>query len=214
MNFLRKNWDLIAFPGIILLLAVLLHNFNIGHVSYLELSAVFGAVLARALLKREKVSGMLFGVVANVLFIFYFLQIHLMGQLILSAFYLILNATGIYSWLRPNKKTHKLLRPTFLHPIWQAGIVLAVAAAAVFGMTARGTIGALDYFVMATGIIGMILMVRKKTDSWVSFIASDTAGIALFWMSGSYLMFVAVFEYLYSDFTAFFRWRKIFRRIK
>ncbi|MCL1892295.1 MAG: nicotinamide riboside transporter PnuC [Alphaproteobacteria bacterium] len=214
MSLVRKNFDLVFFPAGIVALAAALHFLGIGEVSLLELGAVLGAVIARPLLKREKISGMILGIAANILFIFYFMKIHLTGQIILSAFYLALNFAGIYSWMRLDKKTHKLLRPTFLHPMWQAGVMIAIAAAVAVGAGTRGTIGSLDYFVMATGIIGMILLVRKKTDAWVSYIAGDTAGLALFWMSGSYLMLAAMLEYLYTDFAAFFKWRKAFRRIK
>ena len=114
----------------------------------------------------------------------------------------------------PNAKTKKLVRPGFLGPYSRIGIITIAAAAAVFGMVTRGAVGALDYFLMATGIIGMTLLVRKRTDAWASFAAGDAAGLFLFWISGSYLMLATMFVYLYNDTAAFFRWRGVSRKLR
>ncbi|MCL2537986.1 MAG: nicotinamide riboside transporter PnuC [Alphaproteobacteria bacterium] len=212
MNFIRKYWDLIFFPTAMIILTAALHFSGIAKLSYLEFGAVMCAITGRMLLKRENPVGLFFGVVASIIFMLYFLQVQLFGQLVLAAVYVILNGASIYSWLRPSADTGKIIRPTFLPRFWQVGIMLTVTIAAVIGATMRGTVGALDYFVMATGIIGMMLLVRKKTDAWVSFTASDIAGLALFWMSGSYLVLATMFVYIYNDIAAFFRWHKISRK--
>ena len=214
MNFFRKNFDLLIFPAAILALAVTLYLSGIARVPYLELSAALLLITARSMQKREMPTGLVISIVGNATLVYYFALLNLPGQIALCTFAIIMNDAALYSWLVPNTKTHKIIRPTFLHPLLQAAIVLTVAALAAFGAITRGTIGALDYFTMTCGIIGIILLVRKKTECWAMYTAGDSGGIALFWLTGSYLMMATVFIYIYTDISAFFRWRTEFRKLK
>jgi len=153
-------------------------------------------------------------IVGNAVLAYYFMLINLPGQIVLCGFAITMNVAALYSWLIPSKETNKIIRPTFLRPLHLVVIILAVAGAAAIGAMTRGIIGALDLLVMTAAIIGILLLVRKKTEAWAMYIASDTTGIALFWLTGSYLMLATMFIYLYTDIAAFFRWRREFRKLK
>lgn len=214
MRFIRKNLDLILFPAAIVALAFALQAIGFAKISYLELCGILMLIIARVLQKRELPAGLVVSILGNIALICYFSALGLPGQVALCAFAVAMNIAALHSWLVPSRKTKKIIRPTFLHPLWQAAVVLTVAAAAAFGAETRGAVGALDYFVMATGIIGILLLVRKKTDCWAMYAAGDVAGVALFWLTGSYLMLATMFVYVYTDLAAFFRWRRLSRKLK
>ncbi|MCL2017377.1 MAG: nicotinamide riboside transporter PnuC [Alphaproteobacteria bacterium] len=213
MNFLRKNFDLLVFPYLILALAVMSYFFGSVKIPILELCAVLSLVISRPLQKRELPSGLAIAAIGNALLALYFTGLGLTGQVILSLFLVTMNFIALYSWIRPVKKKGKIIRPTFLSPLPRIGIAFAVIFAAAFGITANGTIGALDYFSMAAGVIGILLLARKKIEVWALFIITDIAGIFLFWLAGSYLMLAAVFMFGCNDTAALFRWWKVFRKI-
>jgi len=208
MGFIRRNFDFILFPAVILTLAGMLHIFGLAKVPLLELAAVLFLVISRPLQKREMPSGFVAAIIANAMLGVYFAGVGLLGQVVLCAFLVVTSAVALYFWLSPDKKTHKIIRPTFLHPRWRAGVVSASVFAAAFGASIAGLVGALDYFAMAAGIIGTLLLGRKKIDAWALFAVTSITGTLLFWLTGSYLMLAAVVMFAYNDISAFFRWRR------
>ena len=60
----------------------------------------------------------------------------------------------------------------------------------------------------AGGLIGLLLLEKKKAEAWESYLISDVASIALFAMTGSYLILARQFVYIYNDISAIVKWRK------
>jgi len=208
MDFIRKNFDFILFPAVIMTLAGVLHFFGLANVPILELVAVLFLVISRPLQKREMPSGFVAAIAANAMLGVYFLQIGLSGQVVLCAFLTVTNAIALYFWLAPGKNAKKKFHPTFLHPTWRTVVMIGVILAAALGAGIAGLVGALDYFAMAAGIIGTLMLGAKKIDAWGLFSITSLTGILLFYITNSYLMLAAVAMFAYNDISAYFQWRK------
>lgn len=207
IDFFRKNLSMFLLPVLFAAVYVALNAFGIADVSLLEFVTVVLSMVSIMLLRREYAIGYAFSFIAQMLFIMYFLRIGLTGQVILGAVVAGIDAISFYSWIRPDKKTKKIIQPSFMNPTrWL--IVLAGLAIIIIWRYSSGTISILDYLVLYLGLFGQILLIRKKADGWLLWILFDILSIGLFWLSGSYLLFLRSFIDLYNETRAFIEWTK------
>jgi len=211
--------EFVLFPAIITAAFLFLKSTGTAGVPWMEFTLVMLTLIAMPMLKRENPWGQIVSFVAQILFVYYFLGLDLIGQAIFGAVWAVLNLIGFYNWLRSadNKKkkpaSARLRRdkpalvPSFLQPIWLVAI-LAGAAMVVWVSSAGGIINVLDYSILYFGIAGQVVLTKKKTDGWTLWIVTSVAGIILFWKTGLYLLLLRSIAYLFIYITAFVKWSK------
>ncbi|MDR0449424.1 MAG: nicotinamide mononucleotide transporter [Rickettsiales bacterium] len=207
-DFLKKNFELVLFSAAIVALAAFLRFSGAADVQPLEFFSALVSVAARPLLKRESPAGIVLSIIANIAFLFYFAGMGLLGLVALNVVFLTLNSIALYFWLVPDPKTKRIIRPTFINPLWWPGIIILAGAVVAVGAVMNGLVGALDYFAFAGGAVGLFLLTRKKIDCWAALMATSMTNAALFWLTGSYVMLAATFIFAYNDITAFMLWRR------
>jgi nicotinamide riboside transporter PnuC len=183
--------------------------------SAVEIAGVAANIAAIILLKRESPWGFGVGIAANATLAAYFIIIGLSGQAINRVLYAIMSAASLISWLLPNKKTGKPLRPSFL-PVHARALILAGLAAVVAAkvVAGAGTVGILDYSSLYLSLAAGLLIIRKKAECWYFWLAMDAVNLPLFVMAGAYVnIFYGAFS-LVNDSLAAARWTREIRKKK
>ncbi|MCL1891757.1 MAG: nicotinamide riboside transporter PnuC [Alphaproteobacteria bacterium] len=206
-DFLKKNIDLFVGPVLFSLAYVAMNATGIAHTSVWEYLSVLFGIISIMLLKREWPAGYIAMLTSNIFSIIYFLKIGLFGQTVSGIVFAIIAVVSFYFWIRPDKKTRKVIQPSFARPIWWAFVILMSLVIIIWRYNA-GAIGILDWMLVFFGLFGFISMIRKKTDAWVLWLSGDLGSLVLFWMTGSYLFFLRSFIYIYNNSSAYIDWRK------
>jgi len=210
-DWLRRNSDFLVFPGYMALMAGLLYAFGIWDFSWLVITGVFIGIFASCFNKREKLMGPFLNLVGSAIFMVYFLSIGLYGMFLSQVFFASLALATLFSWHRRNPVTHKTLKPSFAPKSIIILLVLIFVTAGIVGYVMRGTIGLLDYAVMAGGITGQFLLMRKKIQVWPVWITCDILSVPMYAMTGSWLLVARCPAFMTINTTAFFRWRKLIK---
>jgi len=201
--------DSFVFPVLITGCFFALNLTGVARASVWEFLPVMTGLIGTTMLKREDPLGHLVMFVSQILFLFYFLQLGLMGQFIFAAIWGILSLIGFYFWTRPKKKG-PVIKPSFLNPSWLGLIGMGLGAIMYYGWeTEGGIVGILDYATLYLGIMGQLIMMRKKVEGWIFWLTINVAAIALFIMSGSYLLVLRSIIYFPIYLTALRRWQRL-----
>jgi nicotinamide mononucleotide transporter len=203
--------DFFVFPTVITACFLALNITGAARVPIFEFIPVMISLAGTLMLKRENAYGNLVIFIGQIFFMFYFIQTNLSGQLIFSALLAALNLIGFYFWTYPSGKTNHIITPTTLRPIHK-GLICAGLGATVHFSLAGGIIGILDWTGLYLGIVGQILLTRKKIESWILFSIFSAICVVLFLLSESYLLALISLIYLPINVSAFYRWRKLSRR--
>ncbi|MCL2339152.1 MAG: nicotinamide riboside transporter PnuC [Proteobacteria bacterium] len=208
MQFIRKYWDSIFFPIGLLAVFVVLRILGSESASYYELLGILFAIIGLTLIKREIAAGQLLSMVGQIFLILHFLPQKLYGQVVFCVIWGIINIVTFFVWLRPKDAPRgKELKPSYMNSAYMWLIFLGLSVLILFRLK-YGLVGILDWATVYAGLVGQIALVRKKTQGWVLWILKDFMSMALFLMTGSYLLFIRTIMYAYNDSTAFLRWRK------
>jgi nicotinamide mononucleotide transporter len=204
-KFIKKYWDVIFFPAILLALFILLQIFNLGNVSIYELIGIIFAMLGITLIKREIAIGQLVSMLGQIFLVLHFLPMKLYGQVAFCIVWGIINLISFCSW---NIKTNgKIIKPSDIHWIYLflTGIGLLLIIAIQYH---SGLVGLLDYSIVYLGIIGQLMLITKKIQGWILWIIVDVMSVVLFLITGSYLLFARDMFYIFNNITAYFKWKK------
>jgi nicotinamide mononucleotide transporter len=159
------------------------------------------------MLRKEKPAGLLLGSASCMLFFLYFMDIRLYGQMWLQVFYAALNMVSLFVWL--GKKGGAALGPSLLPPALRAAIpavfVLFVAGCVAAGM---GAVAVMDFASVLLLAVAPALLMLKKLEYWLVSGANNLLSVALFWMTGSYVVLVLNAAAFVNAVAAMRQWRK------
>lgn len=206
-QFYEKYWDVVVFPTLLFILFFVLKFANIGTGSILELFGILFSMIGMVLIKRELAIGQLVSMAGQFFLVFYFLPMELYGQMAFGAVWIIINLISFITWPKNPIESTKSLKPTNIKSGWMFLITIGLIIIAVL-RSKSGIVGMLDWIIVYLGIIGQALMIRKKVQGWAIWNCFSVASIILFWMTGSYLLFVRTVFYLYTGITAYVDWHK------
>jgi nicotinamide mononucleotide transporter len=197
--------------------------------SLIELSGVAANMACVILAAREKVSSWPVGIVGIVLFFILFYQIQLYSDMLLQIFFLITTFYGWWIWTHPGKKEEtnqaselKITRLAFR----QLAIVLGVSLAAtvlngilmshihrilpvIFPQPAAYPLA--DSFTTVMSITATFLMMKKKKECWLFWIAVDLVATGVYFMKGVNLMALEYIVFGMIAFSGHLKWSKTFR---
>lgn len=159
----------------------------------IEFIAVISGIVSVWFSKKANIWVYPTGILNTVIYIFLSLNGHLLGEASVNIFYTIMS---IYGWILWSKKdeTHKTIlvirystvREWMLNLLFFAVLYVAIYAALSYLKKdfAPGAIPAADAFASATAYTGMLLMARKKVESWYWWIITNMASIPLYFIKG------------------------------
>ena len=132
------------------------------------------------------------GIISTILYVYISLKGHLPGEASVNIFYTIM---GIYGWILWAKKddTNKTvlhiryssIKEWTLHLVF-FGVLYIIIYFALSNLKKEfpGAIPAADAFASATAYTAMLLMARKKVESWIWWIITNIASIPLYFIKG------------------------------
>ena len=178
--------DFFVIGGIFIGLAVVLELLGVHTPLGVFIAALFAGT-GGLLSKRQIWWGQLFFIIGNVLLMIHFINIGLYGNAIMFTFFIMMCLWTIYNWIRKGGDGKTLLSPTWLNNYWRTavsvGFILVVIVASFYG-----TVRMLDFGMMYLGIVGKLMIARKKTDGLASHMLADTVAIGLFFITGQWFL--------------------------
>ena len=133
------------------------------------------------------------GIINTVIFVFISLNGHLFGEASVNIFYTIMSIYGWILWAKKDdaNKTVLLIKYSTVKEIGLHLLFFAILYTIIyFALSylkkefAPGAIPAADAFASATAYTAMLLMARKKVESWIWWIITNIASIPLYFIKG------------------------------
>lgn len=133
------------------------------------------------------------GIISTVIYIYISIKGHLLGEASVNIFYTIMGIYGWILWAKKDKENNSILLIKYstakewtLHLLFFAVLYLIIFFALSYLKKefAPGAIPAADAFASATAYTGMLLMARKKVESWYWWIITNIASIPLYFIKG------------------------------
>lgn len=186
--------------------------------SYLEFFGTIAGGVAVWLSARANIWSWPLGIINVTLFFFLFYQVQLYPDMFLQVFFFVTNLLGWWRWANPAREEEdrkQELRVSYTHR--QQLIILFLVA--LVGTLLLGTMASrlhnwlprlfsqpsafpyLDSFVTVMSILATYLMVQKKVECWMVWIAVDAVACGMYFVKG--IKFVGI-EYLLFCFIAAF----------
>jgi nicotinamide mononucleotide transporter len=192
--------------------------------SYLEFFGTVAGALAVWLSAKANVWSWPLGLVNVTLFFFLFFQVQLYPDMFLQVFFFVTNLMGWWRWTHPAKDEEdrkKELKVSLLNGWqWLAFSLTGVAGTLAFGALASrlhewlpglfslpSAFPYLDSFVTVMSIVATYLMIQKKAECWLVWIAVDAVATGLYYMKD--ILFVALEYFVFCGIAAFGFWHWI-----
>ncbi|MCW3107499.1 MAG: nicotinamide mononucleotide transporter [Segetibacter sp.] len=159
----------------------------------LEFIAVISGIVSVWFSKKANIWVYPTGILNTVIYIYISFKGHLLGEASVNIFYTIMSIYGWILWMKKDEanKTVLVIRySTFKESILNLLFFAVVYATIYFALSylkkdfAPGAIPAADAFASASAYTGMLLMARKKVESWYWWIITNMASIPLYFIKG------------------------------
>jgi nicotinamide mononucleotide transporter len=171
------------------------HQFRTGlqETTPLEFIAVVAGIISVWFSKKENIWVYPTGIINTVIYIYLSFKGHLLGEASVNLFYTIMSIYGWMLWSKKDEAQHPVLVIKYSNVkewILQLSFFAVVYAVIFYSLSylkkdfAQGAIPAADAFASASAYTGMLLMARKKVESWVWWIITNTASIPLYFVKG------------------------------
>jgi nicotinamide mononucleotide transporter len=189
--------------------------------AWLEFTGLVSGLLCVWLLIRQNIWTFPIGLVYAVVSVAVFSNARLYADVLLSSYYVVMNAYGWYFWLygAPRRRTvSDELVVTFM-PVRQRWLVafLVVAAAALLGwLLDTRTDAELAYWNSATtamSFAAMWMTARKYIDNWIVWLAVDVVAAGVYLVQGIELYALLYMVYLVMAVLGWRAWRQSMGRM-
>ncbi len=161
--------------------------------SLLEYVAVFTGVASVWYYKKENILVYPIGLVSTIIYIFLSAQQHLFGEASVNFYYTVMSIYGWILWARKDQQQHHVVIVTksnakewIQHLSFFATfyVLLFFALTYIKNSFGPGAIPWADAFASASAYTGMWLMTKKKVESWIWWIVTNSASIPLYFVKG------------------------------
>jgi nicotinamide mononucleotide transporter len=197
-------------------------------ISYIEFVGTLFNLASVWLVAKKKIINWPIGIVGVILFGILFYQINLYADLIEQGYYLVTSIIGWYLWAhtkKPNDSDADIVVERNSHNqniTWVAGIIVVSLLAgwalrrvhlwlpAIFPEPA-----ALPYLDAGTTIMSfaaMILMIKRRVESWVIWILVDIIAIGLYWYKAVPFIALLYLIFLGIAINGFISWRDAYKK--
>lgn len=193
--------------------------------SYLEFFGTVAGAVAVYLSVRANIWSWPIGIVNVVLFFFLFFQVQLYPDMLLQVFFFVTNLMGWWRWTHPakeeeNKKHELKVSRIRLNQLILFSVV-GLAATVVFGWGASclhewlpkifsqpSAFPFADSFVTVMSIVATYLMVQKKVECWLVWIAVDAVACTLYFSKGIFFVGIEYVVFCGLAASGFFQWSR------
>jgi nicotinamide mononucleotide transporter len=180
---------------ILLSLSEIYHQFISGleQTTGLEFIAVLSGIVSVWFSQKANIWVYPTGIINTVIYIYISVKGHLLGEASVNIFYTIMSIYGWILWAKKDEKNKSVLlikysstKEWILHLLFFAILYTSIYYALSYLKRdfAPGAIPAADAFASATAYTGMLLMARKKVESWYWWIITNLASIPLYFVKG------------------------------
>lgn len=159
--------------------------------SALEYIAVFAGIISVWYSRLENIWVYPTGLVSTIIYIYLSADRHLYGEASVNLFYTIMSIYGWYLWLKKNDQKNYVVtikystrKEWIQYLLFFAACYIAIYVSLTWLKESFGkdAIPWADAFASATAYTGMLLMARKKVESWYWWIATNIASIPLYFV--------------------------------
>lgn len=184
----------------------------------IEYVAVFAGIASVWFSRKENILVYPVGLVNTLFYIYLSIKGHLLGEASVNVYYSIMSVYGWILWAKKDKVKHEavlhitnssrkewVLQLAFFAAFY-AGIFAALGWAKM--AFAPEAIPWADAFASATAYTGMWLMAKKKTESWIWWIATNCASIPLYFIKGYVFTSVQFMVLLVLAIAGLIEWKK------
>ena len=170
------------------------------YTTLLEYVAVFAGIASVWFSKKEHILVYPVGLVNTVIYVYISVKAHLFGEASVNIFYTVMSIYGWINWARVNDQKEHVVHITYsskkdwlLQWLFFAFCFIVIYFALQYSKQnfAKEAIPLPDAFAAATAFTGMLLMTRKKVESWYWWIATNIASIPLYFVKD--LVFTSVY---------------------
>ena len=181
----------------------------------LELIGIFFGLISVWYAKKNTIWVYPTGMISTAIFVYLLLKWHLLGDMIINAYYFVMSLYGWYYW---SKKKEEVI----VHPITSiskkevktALLLFVVSIFFVFWVYQgfnkwRDWTAYVDTLTTSIFFVGMGLMARRKIEHWLFWIVGDIISIPLYFFKG---LTLTSFQYIIFTLIAIFgyrSWKKI-----
>ncbi len=167
---------------------------NIKNTTTLEFIGVIAGIVSVWFSRKGNILVYPIGLINTTIFVYLSAKYHLFGEASVNFYYTIMSIYGWILWAKKDStKQHHVLQITnSTKKEWMQQLtffaVFYIALYAVLYYLKQsfydGVIPWADAFASATAYTGMWLMAKKKTESWIWWIATNIASIPLYYIKG------------------------------
>ena len=161
--------------------------------SLLEYIAVFTGIASVWYYKKENILVYPIGLINTIIYIYLSVKGHLFGEASVNFYYTVMSIYGWMLWSKKDQQQHHVVTITtssIKEWIYQLlffaafYIIIFYALAYIKNSFAPGAIPWADAFASATAYTGMWMMAKKKLESWIWWIVTNSASIPLYFVKG------------------------------
>ena len=159
----------------------------------LEYIAVASGIISVWFSKKENIWVYPIGLVNTILYTYISMKGHLLGEASVNIFYTIMSIYGWMLWAKKNDQKQSVIHISYstvkewtMHLSFFATLYFIIFFSLIYLKKdfAPGAIPAADAFASATAYTGMLLMAKKKVESWYWWIVTNIASIPLYFVKG------------------------------
>ena len=167
---------------------------NIKNTTTLEFIGVIAGIVSVWFSRKGNILVYPIGLINTTIFVYLSAKYHLFGEASVNFYYTIMSVYGWVLWSKKDKtKQHHILQITnstrkeWMQQLAFFATFYMVLLAVLYYLKQSfydGVIPWADAFASATAYTGMWLMAKKKTESWIWWIATNIASIPLYYIKG------------------------------
>lgn len=176
-------------------LSEIYHQFITGlrQTGSLEFIAVISGIVSVWFSQKADILVYPTGIINTIIYIYISIKGHLLGEASVNTFYTIMSIYGWILWAKKDETNKNILviknssaKEWMLHLLFFAVLyaIIYFSLSYLKKEFAPGAIPAADAFASATAYTGMLLMARKKVESWYWWIVTNIASIPLYFIKG------------------------------
>lgn len=177
----------------------------------IESIAVLFTLITIILTVKENKYCWAFSIIGVTFYAIFFYQEQIWGNLLLQSVFLIQSVLGWYNWDKPSRYKIRWMS----NKRWLLFIIPPILFYLIYTLTTYlgGTNVVIDSITTTLSLMGTMLLVYKKIESWVFWILADIMFIVLFFMGGFYLSAVIYFVFLFLAIKGLKEWSKSLKKI-
>ena len=179
----------------------------------LELAANVMTAVCIFLAGRNNIHTWWTGIVASALFGVLFFNNQLYADSTLQVFFLVTGVLGWIGWNAKNESTLKITNTPKNEIVTYS--VSAILVAVAYGMLLHTFTDAyapfVDSAVLTLSVVGQLMLMRKRIETWLVWIAVNTISVPLFWSRELYLTSVLYGFFWVNAIVSYYQWKKIQR---